>query len=463
MKVISGLLNLTILDDTPPAMTFYLQAAVAFLVVLLSSLKSILNATMAISAREALSSQGMEGNKLGKIDELLGRIRGVARPLILAVRNIFRKKWRLGLTLFTLVLGGAVFIGIYHLHNSMNYTLNALNQEFTRYDVLVNFSQAYRFEQVDNLARQIEGVTYVEGWSDSSVYRIRHNGAESEEMQLIAAPPGSDLIKPTMVRGRWLEPQDENAIVINKYVSDREPDLQVGDDIRLKIDGEESTWHIVGEVRSSVNFGQSPMLYANYDYFARLGGKLGNVKSLQILTTRQDGPSERLAADRLEALFMQKGINVRNIDTGANAIAVLGKRVNIIGSVLSTVSLLLGIVGGINLTGTMSVNILERTREIGVMRAVGASSGDLLRITLSEGVFIGWISWLMAIPISIPFGQALCARMGSAFVNFPFFFSFSFNGLLTWFVLVTAISILASIAPAQNAMRITVREAINYE
>jgi putative ABC transport system permease protein len=160
---------------------------------------------MAISAREALSSQGMEGNRLSKFDELLGRIRGVARPVILSIRNIFRKKWRLALTLFTLVLGGAVFVGIFHLHNSMSYTLNTLNHEFTRDDVLINFSQPYRFEQMENMVRQIDGVTYVEGWSDSSVYRIRPNGLESEEMQLIAAPAGSELIQPTVVKGRWLE------------------------------------------------------------------------------------------------------------------------------------------------------------------------------------------------------------------------------------------------------------------
>jgi putative ABC transport system permease protein len=97
------------------------------------------------------------------------------------------------------------------------------------------------------------------------------------------------------------------------------------------------------------------------------------------------------------------------------------------------------------------------------MRAVGASSGDLMQITVTEGVIIGWLSWFLAGLIAFPLGQALSYRIGMAFFNAPLMFTYSFPGLGIWFGVVTLISIFASIVPSQNAMRITVREAISYE
>jgi putative ABC transport system permease protein len=463
VRFIGSMLNLDVPDLAAPRSTFVIQAAVAFLVVLGASLKSIISATMLITAREAISQNSLAVQKMGLLEKALGRIRGVARPLILAVRNIFRNKWRLGLTMITLVMGGAVFIGIEHLYNSMMFTLNTLNQEFSRFDVDVNFGQPYRVEQVRPLAEHTEGVTYVEGWSEAQAVRVRPDGSDSETMQFIAPPNNSPLIQPSVLEGRWLRPEDENAVVINKYVTDREPDIHVGDEVTMRINGQETTWKVVGKVRSSVNFGQTPTLYANQEYFSRATNTTGYVNSLQILTQSSSGSFQRETADRLEAGFQQHGIELKKVETGENSIEVFYKRINILGSILSTLSLILGIVGGINLTGTMSVNVMERTREIGVMRAVGASSADLLQITLSEGVFIGWLSCLLAIPFSIPFGKALCIQMGNAFVNFPFIFSFSTKGVFLWLAVVTIIAIAASIAPAQNAMRITIREAISYE
>ena len=54
-------------------------------------------------------------------------------------------------------------------------------------------------------------------------------------------------------------------------------------------------------------------------------------------------------------------------------------------------------VGVIGLTGTMSINVLESTREIGVMRAIGASDGAVAQVFIVEGLVIGLLSWLLAV------------------------------------------------------------------
>ena len=130
---------------------------------------------------------------------------------------------------------------------------------------------------------------------------------------------------------------------------------------------------------------------------------------------------------------------------------------------LLVMAVLLAVVGGLGLMGTMSINVLERTREIGVMRAIGASNGAILRIVMVEGVMIGAVSWLLAFVLALPFSVLLSNLVGQAFVRSALNFSFSLTGALLWLGVVTALAALASCLPAWNASRVTVRDVLAYE
>jgi putative ABC transport system permease protein len=111
----------------------------------------------------------------------------------------------------------------------------------------------------------------------------------------------------------------------------------------------------------------------------------------------------------------------------------------------------------------MSLNVIERTREIGVMRAIGAPTGSVLNVVLSEGLVIGILGWLLGIIVSYPMSVGLTRAVGEAFFEGPIQFSYSFVGAAGWLALVLAISALAAVIPASSASRITVREALAYE
>jgi len=115
------------------------------------------------------------------------------------------------------------------------------------------------------------------------------------------------------------------------------------------------------------------------------------------------------------------------------------------------------------LMGTMSLNVLERTREIGVMRAIGASDGAVRQVFMVEGILIGMLSWLLGAGLALPLSKLLSDAVGMAFTKAPLSYIFSTNGVLLWLVVVVILASLASFLPARSASRLTVREVLAYE
>jgi putative ABC transport system permease protein len=114
------------------------------------------------------------------------------------------------------------------------------------------------------------------------------------------------------------------------------------------------------------------------------------------------------------------------------------------------------------LSGVLSLNVLERRREIGVMRSVGASSWRVIRISIGEGVLLGWISWLIALPLSIPAAYLLATKGLSLALNQQLSYQFSPIGAVIWLFLITILAVIASSFPARGAAKVSVRESLSY-
>ena len=125
-------------------------------------------------------------------------------------------------------------------------------------------------------------------------------------------------------------------------------------------------------------------------------------------------------------------------------------------------AVVIAVVGGVSLSGVLSINVLERRREIGVMRAIGASSLQIFRLLVGEGLLLGWLSWLIALPLSIPAGSLLTYGL-SAIMGGELTYKYSPAGILYWLAIITVLSIVASILPARGATRISVRESLAYQ
>jgi putative ABC transport system permease protein len=128
---------------------------------------------------------------------------------------------------------------------------------------------------------------------------------------------------------------------------------------------------------------------------------------------------------------------------------------------LIAASVLLALIGGIGLASMMTVNVLERTREVGVMKAIGARSATIVTVIVGEGVLIGAASWVLALLVSLPLTLAIGLLGRMMLGTLPFMLSIP--AAAGWLGLAIATAAIASAAPALRAARLVVREALAYE
>ena len=456
----AGLINFDLTSSEIPLQVYALEMAVGLLVPFLAALYPIVSAVR-VTAREAMSDYGLSGGQFGGgiVDRLLEQVRGLSRPMLLSLRNTFRRKGRLALTLITLTLGGAIFIAVFSVRDSLMMTLEDMF-DYVDYDALVGFRRAYRTEQIEREALRVPGVVSAEGWRFSRVRRVRADDSESDDISLYAPRANSDLVHPTLVEGRWLVPEDENAIVINTQVLKEESDIALGDEIEVKIDGDETTWRVVGIIKGTPPI---PMAYVNLPYFAQVVGGVGRSGMVFVQTAQHNAAFQAQVEKALEEHFEEIGFQVGWTQSSSTEKQQIAAQFNVLVAFLLIMAVLLATVGAIGLMGTMSLNVLERTREIGVMRAIGASDGAVLQIVIVEGILIGLISWAIGAVLGYPLSQAMSNMVGESIMQAELSYVYSLQGLIIWFVLVIILAALASFWPARNASRVTVRDVLAYE
>jgi putative ABC transport system permease protein len=416
-----------------------------------------------ISVREAITNYGLGRSGFGRsrIDRLVELVRGLPRPVLISIRNTFRRKARLVLTLSALVLAGGIFIGVFNLRAALNVAISE-TFGYILSDVNVGFGQAYRLEKVLPMALEVPGVVDAEAWGGAFGSVLIPGEETGTQVNILAPPADSTLIKASLTSGRWLTPQDENGIVIGNALLAVRPELSVGDEVTIDIDGNKHAWKIVGVYRIVGNT-IPPLIYANNDYLAKITHTTNRTTSLRVVTSQHDPAFQKQVARDLEAVYKSAGIDVGQVLIGSDLIQSNTATTDVLVLFLMVMAVLIALVGGLGMTSTMSINVFERTREIGVMRAIGASNGAILRLVIFEGMFIGVLCWILGTLVAIPIASVLDYVVGISMLQSPLDYVFSLDGFIIWLALVLVIAAAASAIPARNAMRLTVREILAYE
>ena len=445
-----------------------IQIAVGLIIPLLAALVPVIGGAR-ITPHQAISNYGLgAGFGRGWFDRLIGRVGcgrsptalRLPRPLVLSLRNTFRRKARVALTLITLVLGGVMFIVVMSVGASMNNTIEVLLDDLG-FDVLVAFGRLYRVLPLIEVAERVPGVTRAEVWDQRGAdLSLAPTDGEEREIYLWGVPSDSEMFSPRIISGRALLPSDGRAILLNSKIAADE-DIQVGDEIELTIDDRESVWTVVGLILNVNNMQRDN--FVPFDALVRATGNVNRGAIVMVTSEKHDSETQqRLIRDlrdaytarRMEPAVLQSADEVRQINQAI---------FNVITILMLVMAVLAAVVGSVGLMSTMSINVVERGREIGVMRAIGASSVTIVGIFVAEGVLVGVLSWLLAVPLSYPGACGFNTLVSNTLFHIPLDFDYSVGGMLFWLAIVVVLSVLASLWPALSATKVSVWEALTYE
>ncbi len=447
-----------------------LQLGMAFIAPMLAALWPVLKGAN-ISVREAIASYGLGGDfGFSRFDRLIDHIgeRFLSTPFATALGNMFRHKERLALTILVLTVAGVMFMVIMSLISSVTLTLD---NELARrgYDLRIGFSQTQDAAQMTSIAETVDGVSSAEVWygRNATILRAGERLQDSAGLgaQLTGIPAGSTGYRPIIVAGRWLEPGDEQAVVISQETAAKNK-IAVGDTITLDLGVLGSAeWQVVGAYRVVYGGGfVTEALYAPLDAVLDATGQAGRGTQVLVTTEPKSLDEVNAIADELKTAYEAAGMKVDFYTTSVK----LEERQFATNQFNTVVWMLIGLaslvasVGGIGLMGSLGISVVERTREIGVMRAIGAGSGTIMSLFMLEGILQGLISWAVAVPIAYLAAQPLARLLGQTMIDIDLDYAFNLPAVFIWLAVVLVIAATFSIGPARSATRISVRQSLAY-
>lgn len=274
----------------------------------------------------------------------------------------------------------------------------------------------------------------------------------------IAGPPvPTALLDTRLVEGRWFEAAETRVLVVSRSLVKAEPRFRVGATVPVAVGAETAPWRVVGIVEA----GLAATAYA--PRAALIAGPAGPAATLMVATDLKEFAAQIDLIQRIRSELGNHGIAVATSQRLAENRRVLEDHLVMVADFLAVMGWVMIAVGGMGLASTMSLAVLERTREIGVLKAIGAPHGAIARLVETEGVVVGVASWLLAIPLSIPMSVILAKAFGRVMLEVPIHYFPLAGGVLQWLGLVIVVSLVASAWPAYRAMRVPARVALAYE
>jgi len=453
-KFAASILNAEITDSSVPWWVYGLEVAVGLLVPLLVSLIPVWRASR-VTAREAMSGPSSSP----QVAPALAALAGVSRPLLWSLRTTLAHRVRLGLTVTTLALGGAVFMSAINVGKAYD---RAVDRDFAtrRYNIAVGFARPEPVATIADALATVPGIARAECWPEGAG-SLGADGLGAAQLALVGPDLGSPMLALSLAEGRWLRPGDVCAAVINRAVQALDSTLQVGRPIQLLVNGRTVSWPIVGVVQE-----MSPHLavYAPPGAVREATGQPeGFTRSVRVATRSRDAAAELGVARELQRTFERLGIEVTGMQRMLDMRQAILDHLVIIKTILAAAAILVVLVGGLALALTLTLAVIQRTRELGILSAIGAAPRTLAFHVWIESVLIGLLSWAAAVILAVPVSAVLESVCGQMFFRMSLGFYLSPWAATIWLGLVVVLATVSSLAPARRAARLTIREALAYE
>ncbi|MCQ8181794.1 FtsX-like permease family protein [Methylomonas sp. SURF-1] len=424
-----------------------------------------------MTVRAAIASYGLAADfGTYRLDVWLQGLAGRWLPTVYAAAlgNLFRRKTRLLLTQIVLVVAGIAFLSLMSLIASVNLTLDN-EMARSRYSLKLGFASDQPKQMLQEAIKAADPAYAVETWRRLPLELGRDQGVFRQKgslgLQLLALPAGSAFYRPRIESGRWLQADDagRDVLVMNAETAALNG-IKTGDMVEAAIGRYRQTWQVVGLYRwlAGSQYAVEPV-YAPLETIEKAVG--GGFASLALVATPAGTREDE--ANRLQRLgeLLQKRGAVADVYNTQGLLEQRDFSRNqfrpVIGA-LSGLAVMLAAVGGIGLSGTLAIGVLQRSREIGVLRAIGAPSPTLSRLFMLEGLFHGILAWLVSVPLAYRAGAPLAKRLGETMLGLSLDYRFDIAAAGYWLGLILVLAAAASYFPARKAAKMAIQDCLSH-
>ncbi len=454
-----------------------LSLAVGFGVPLVAALIPLWNGTR-ISVRDALSAYGVSAGQGSSLLARLGRrLTWISQTTWLGLRGLFRRRTRAALTLLTLAAAGMCFLVVQTAVTSVDSTIGAVNANLDS-DMRAIFKDPASFAKIKGQLVALPGVA-----------RIERDGATNATtpwgtISISGYEPDTQLYHPRLTSGRWLQPGDTDVVLLSDDVA-RKTGLHLGDTLTIQNNFGTSTQRsltVIGTLDQSIsNLGWIGAAVIPVNMLYELRGvsaaqaaastAAASTLEVQILSRDRSQSSVDALAAQVNAVVNPAGSSadghgyfngdVGTIDTTHEYVTRRQGDVYILYFMLYAVALIVGVAGVLGLANALAASVLERRREIGMLRAMGAKGRRVARVFWVEGLALGGLSWLAGALLGLPLAYAFVQVLWQAVM--PVHFYADAVAFAVMLAAILGIATLASVIPALRASRMRLAEILRYE
>jgi putative ABC transport system permease protein len=455
---VAGKLNFEILTQHLPVHLYVALIAASLLLPIVLSLPAILKG-INVPVYDALSDYGISPGTTGAITDKVSAA-WMPRGLLLAIRNSLRQKKRLAVTVVTMALGVAIFSTGFNVRASLAGLLEDVNNSM-QHDVQVVLKDPIARERAVSVFSAIKNVGRIETWNGGRGELQSRIVATTSGVGIVALPHDTDLFRPRVSAGRWLQKSQLPEVVMNQQAMELYGNPATGSSQSLELGGHTLMVKLVGVVEEL----ERPKIYidqAQYDAFAN---PHHDINSLMFVAQEKRYDKVMALKRDIEAAIAPSDLNVLYVMSQAERVKVIYDHLNIILTTIVFLSLLVLVVSALGMASATGIGILERTREIGILRSIGATPRMIFQMFVAEGMITSIVSILLGLLLAWPLSRVAAVFFGKLMLGEGAVLRYAFSGEGFTITLVTTLVFgwLASRIPARRAIQIPTRDALAYE
>lgn len=406
--------------------------------------------------REALATEGLASGFGGnRLDRALLHSGALPAPVRVGVRNVARRKGRSTTTIVQVALAVATTLGLISLAQAVSGTTDR-SWNVLAYDITLA-TQPGGHLYGPAIVATVRAQPGVAGVQAADMSQMTYQGQTLYGLGI----PAPSYIYDAVTAGRWLTARDERTgaqVIVAGEAAARLWHLHPGSRITLTTAGGPVTFTVIGVAGSNANNGFN--IYTTLPALQAAIGHPGVTNTLLIRAADRSHPAIDALAARLEDSLARAGyLSSSQLMYAGRANNKAQNQTMVV--IVQGIGLLIVAISMLGLVSAITMSIIERTREIGVLRAIGARASDLRRIFRTETLTLAIIGFVLAIPLGWLIAHAL-QWLVLHLVNISLPAPYSLAALGLAFIGTLVLAVFVVVGPLRRATRIRPGEAIRY-